>query len=210
MGRRSYRVPVAPIVPGSPNDGKSFQDMESLPVHSIITKPANGTKLPAATRAVPSRGAAWAGDAEIQRVDVSHDFGQPWQATTLAAPKNRYAWVRWTHNARLPSDGYFELWVRVTSKDGRLQPLVAPNWNPQGYSGNPINRVAVLVGQCAVSAASSSCCCYPRWPWPSADPLQPSSHVRKTKPITPIIRTASKTSTSAVPATVFALSLPRA
>ena len=46
----------------------------------------------------------------------------------------------------LPSDGYFELWVRATATDGRAQPLVAPTWNPQGYGANPINRVAVLVG----------------------------------------------------------------
>ena len=26
------------------------------------------------------------------------------------------------------------------------QPLVAANWNPQGYGANPINRIAVLVG----------------------------------------------------------------
>ena len=146
MGGTSYRVPVAPIVPGSNNDGKNFQDMESLPVRSIITNPANGTKLPAGTRAMPLRGAAWASDGEIQRVDVSINFGQTWQATTLAVPKNRYDWVRWTHSMTLPSDGYFELWVRATTKDGRAQPLVAPNWNPQGYGGNPINRVAILVG----------------------------------------------------------------
>ena len=47
--------------------------------------------------------------------------------------------------AKLPSDGYFELWVRATDANGLAQPLVAPNWNPQGYCGNPINRVAVLV-----------------------------------------------------------------
>lgn len=146
MGGTSYRVPVTPIVPGSNNDGKSFRDMTSMPVRSIITSPANGTKLPAGTRALALRGAAWEGDHGVQRVEISIDFGQTWQAVTSAAPKNRYDWVRWTHTATLPSDGYFELWVRATAKDGRAQPLVAPNWNPQGYGGNPINRVAVLVG----------------------------------------------------------------
>jgi hypothetical protein len=26
------------------------------------------------------------------------------------------------------------------------QPHIAGNWNPQGYGGNPMHRVAVLVG----------------------------------------------------------------
>jgi hypothetical protein len=26
-----------------------------------------------------------------------------------------------------------------------MQPAVAGNWNPQGYGGNPMHRVAVLV-----------------------------------------------------------------
>ena len=29
---------------------------------------------------------------------------------------------------------------------GRMQPHVAGNWNPQGYGGNAMHRIAVLVG----------------------------------------------------------------
>ena len=47
---------------------------------------------------------------------------------------------------RLPADGYYELWVRATDKTGQMQPHIAGNWNPQGYGGNPIHRVAMLVG----------------------------------------------------------------
>ena len=79
-------------------------------------------------------------------VDISIDFGQTWKRANLAAPKNRYDWQRWTHNVTLPSDGYFELWVRATDSTGKAQPIVAANWNPQGYGANPVNRVAVLVG----------------------------------------------------------------
>ena len=45
MGGTSYRVPVKPIVPGSNDDGKTFRDLESMPVRSIITNPANGAKV---------------------------------------------------------------------------------------------------------------------------------------------------------------------
>lgn len=146
MGGTSYRVPVTPIVPGSTNDGKTFRDLESMPVRGIITNPGNGTRLAAGTRDLALRGAAWDGDVGVGQVDVSIDFGQTWQKTTMAAPTNRYDWVRWTHAVKLPSDGYFELWVRATDKNGVAQPIVAPNWNPQGYGANPINRIAVLVG----------------------------------------------------------------
>jgi len=146
MGGTSYRVPVKPIVPGSNDDGKTFHDLESMPVRGIITAPANGTRLAAGTREVPVRGAAWGGETGVGRVDISLDFGQTWMDTKMTPPTNRYDWVRWTRSVTLPSDGYYELWVRATDPNGRAQPVVAANWNPQGYGGNPINRVAILVG----------------------------------------------------------------
>ncbi len=146
MGGTSYRVPVRPIIPGSNDDGKTFRDLESMPVRGIITSPANGARLPSGTRDLPLRGAAWDGDVGVGRVDVSIDFGQTWQQADTATPTNRYDWTRWTRTVKLPSDGYFELWVRATDRNGLAQPLVAANWNPQGYGANPINRIAVLVG----------------------------------------------------------------
>lgn len=147
MGGTSYRVPTVPIVPGSNVDGKTnFTDMTSMPTRSIITAPANGARLAAGTKQLPLRGAAWAGDHEVQRVEVSFDAGQRWQPMEMAKPKNRYDWVRWTGTLTLPSDGYFELWVRATDSRGIAQPHVATNWNPQGYGANPFHRIAVLVG----------------------------------------------------------------
>lgn len=147
MGGTSYRLPTIPIIPGSNADGKTnFVDMMSMPTRSIITAPANGARFPAGTRQVPIRGAAWAGDHEVQRVDVSIDAGQRWHPMEMAKPRNRYDWVRWTGTLALPSDGYFEFWVRATDSRGVAQPHVATNWNPQGYGSNPFHRIAVLVG----------------------------------------------------------------
>ena len=47
---------------------------------------------------------------------------------------------------KLPSDGYFEIWARATDSKGAMQPHQAGFWNPQGYGGNAMHRVAVLVG----------------------------------------------------------------
>lgn len=147
MGGTSYRVPTVPIVPGSSVDGKeSFKNLESMPVRSILTSPANGTKLAKGTREVALRGAAWAGDFGVKRVDVSLDFGQSWKKMTLAPPRNRFDWTRWSGKLALPSDGYFEIWARATDERGLMQPHVAANWNPQGYGANPMHRIAILVG----------------------------------------------------------------
>lgn len=146
MGGTSYRVPARPIVPGSNNSGADFVELESMPVRSILSSHAHGTRLPAGTRALDLRGAAWAGDLTVRAVDVSTDFGASWTAMQVAAPANRHAWQRWTGRVSLPTDGYYEIWYRATDSEGRMQPFAAANWNPQGYGANPISRVAVLVG----------------------------------------------------------------
>jgi sulfite oxidase len=146
MGATSYRVAIKPMVPGDKPDEKNFRDLESMPVRSIITSPANGAKLAAGTKEVKLRGAAWAGDLTVKAVDVSADYGATWTRASLSSPKNKYDWQRWTATVKLPGDGYFEIWTRGTDSKGVMQPHVAGNWNPQGYGGNPMHRVAVLVG----------------------------------------------------------------
>lgn len=146
MGGTSYRVPVRPIVPGSNDDGKSFRDLESMPVRSIITNPGNGTRLAAGMRELNLRGASWAGDRTVKRVDVSIDYGATWTAATVQPPKNRYDWQRWTAAVKLPNDGYYEIWSRATDSSDVMQPHLPGNWNPQGYGGNAMHRIAVLVG----------------------------------------------------------------
>lgn len=145
MTGTSYRVPATPMIPGSGPEGVEFLILESMPVRSIISSPANGTRLGAGTRTLSLRGAAWGGDPAVEAVHVSIDFGATWQAVDLQAPRNRYDWRRWTADVALPSDGYYEVWVRATDENGLSQPHIAGNWNPQGYGGNPMHRIAVLV-----------------------------------------------------------------
>jgi len=145
MGQFSYRVAIKPMVPGDKADPKNFKDLESMPVRSLITSPANGTKLPAGTKEIKLRGAAWAGDLTVRQVDVSTDFGATWSRAKLEKPKNKYDWQRWTATVKLPSDGYYEVWTRGTDSKGAMQPHQAGFWNPQGYGGNAMHRIAVLV-----------------------------------------------------------------
>ena len=146
MGGTSYSVAIKPMIPGGKTDESNMRTMTSMPVRGIITNPANGTRLPAGTRKLALRGAAWDGHDGVSRVDVSIDFGATWQQAKAAEPRNRFDWRRWTTEVELPSDGYYELWVRATDSKGRAQPHIAGGWNPQGYGANPMHRVAVLVG----------------------------------------------------------------
>lgn len=142
----AYRVAIKPMIPGGKADDANFKILQSMPVRGIVTNPANGTKLAAGTRDVGVRGAAWAGEVDVARVDISIDFGATWQPVTLAPPKNRYDWRRWTGSVKLPSDGYYEIWLRATDSEGKAQPHIAGSWNPQGYGANPMHRIAILVG----------------------------------------------------------------
>ncbi|MEW6453433.1 MAG: sulfite oxidase [Pseudomonadota bacterium] len=145
MGATSYRVAIKPMVPGDKADESNFRDLESMPVRSIITSPANGTKLGKDTRELKLRGAAWAGDNTVKSVAVSIDFGATWLPVKLEKPKNKYDWQRWTATVKVPTEGYYEIWSRATDSKGVMQPHIAGAWNPQGYGGNPMHRIAVLI-----------------------------------------------------------------
>jgi DMSO/TMAO reductase YedYZ molybdopterin-dependent catalytic subunit len=145
MGATSYRVAIKPMIPGDKPEDGNFRDLESMPVRSIITSPANGTTFGKGVREVKLRGAAWAGDLTVKRVDISTDSGATWTQAQLSAPKNPYDWQRWTATVKLPSDGYYEIWTRATNSKGVMQPHTAGNWNPQGYGANPMHRIAIRI-----------------------------------------------------------------
>lgn len=145
MTGTSYRVPRVPMIPGGKADNANMMILESMPVRSIITSPQNGAELPDGTRQINLRGAAWAGEKTVRQVDVSIDYGQTWMKTNLSNPKNKYDWQRWTASVALPTGGYYEIWCRATDSDGKMQPHVPANWNPQGYGGNAMHRIAVLI-----------------------------------------------------------------
>ncbi|MGD9924146.1 MAG: sulfite oxidase [Pseudorhodoplanes sp.] len=146
MGGLYYRMPRTPIAPGGDFDPADFEIIESMPVRSIITSPANGARFARGTREIALRGAAWAGDYRVESVALSFDRGATWREAVLAPQRNPHDWFRWTCRLTLPSDGYFELWSRATDSRGIAQPFEPNNWNPQGYAGNPVHRIAITVG----------------------------------------------------------------
>lgn len=137
-----YRVPREVMQYGDRFDPTTFVDLESMPVRSIITSPAEDAKV---GRTVEVRGAAWAGDQAVRLVEVSSDKGTTWQRAELTPPKNPYDWTRFTASLSFASSGAQEIWSRATDSAGKVQPNEAQGWNPQGYGANPVHRIGVIV-----------------------------------------------------------------
>jgi hypothetical protein len=93
---------------------------------------------------VELRGFAWAGEADISRVDVSVDYGSTWSPATLDAEKARYAWRRFRYTWKPNRRGSYVVLSRATDSQGRTQPVV-PSWNPGGYVYNVIDKVRINV-----------------------------------------------------------------
>jgi DMSO/TMAO reductase YedYZ molybdopterin-dependent catalytic subunit len=139
----AYRIPNRSVAPGSVVDPADMVPYTTLDVKSIFTFPLEGATVRAGSP-IELRGFAWAGEADITRVDVSTDFGRTWTAASLGSDMARYAWRRfrrvWTPARR----GSYVVMSRATDSQGRTQPVVA-SWNPAGYIYNVIDRVRIHV-----------------------------------------------------------------
>jgi len=76
-------------------DPKSGAVVTDIDVKSIIVEPARDQLL--STGIVPIRGAAYAGEAGIQKVEVSVDRGATWHPAKLIGLEQPYAWRRWEY-----------------------------------------------------------------------------------------------------------------
>jgi len=144
MGGQSYRVPCEAVAPGEVVPDENMCIIEAMPVKSLITFPKSGAIVKNGQK-LPVRGHAWAGDLPVKAVEVSVDFGATWQSCKLESAVNRNAWQQWSAELALPEAGYYEIWAKATDETGRSQPMVVPNWNPQGYLNNACHRIAVKV-----------------------------------------------------------------
>jgi sulfite oxidase len=138
----AYRLPNQPVKPGEAVKPEDTHPVTGLNVKSVIAAPPDGSSIK--SRSVRIQGVAWAGEAEIARVEVSTDGGSTWQPAELGSDKARYAWRLWTHNWKAPKPGDYTVMARATDSQGRTQPATAV-WNPSGYLNNPIDQVKIHV-----------------------------------------------------------------
>jgi DMSO/TMAO reductase YedYZ molybdopterin-dependent catalytic subunit len=70
------------------------------------------------------RGAAWAGESEVAKVEVSDDGGTTWNEATLTGDAVPHAWRLWEWKWQTPKEaGRGTLMARATDKRGRIQPM---------------------------------------------------------------------------------------
>jgi len=93
-----------------------------LDVKSQIARPVAFEQIPAGK---PCRifGAAWAGEPQISKVEVSTDGGKTWHDAELHNQTQPYAWRFFVFNWQSPEKGDHTLMARATDARGRVQPL---------------------------------------------------------------------------------------
>ena len=93
-----------------------------MQVKAEIARPEEGETVRANTT-LCVRGAAWACDAEVTKVEVSTDGGTTWSGANLLGEAKSNAWRLWEFDWQTPSQpGKQTLVARATDSLGRTQP----------------------------------------------------------------------------------------
>jgi hypothetical protein len=138
----AYRYPVRRVAPGAAVDARDMAPLTGLAVKSLITTPQDGASFGPGPVAVS--GFAWAGEADIARVDVSTDHGVTWQPAQLVGEQQRYTWRRFEYRFTADRAASYLILSRATDSKGAAQPAVS-HWNPSGYLWNQYDAVRVEV-----------------------------------------------------------------
>ena len=141
--KTAYRRPARTVAPGTAVDPAAMVPVTAIKPKSIIANPRADERL--AGGAVAIRGAAWAGESPIARVEVSTDSGRSWYPAKLGADRARYAWRLWETTWTPPGEGSYVLMAKATDERGETQPFLE-DWNPSGYLWNVAPAVRVDVG----------------------------------------------------------------
>ena len=123
-------------VMNGPDSDTFYTYLTRMKVKSIITGPSVGEVISTGTYVVA--GAAWSGEDDVVRVDVSTDGGETWDQAHLL-PRSGYSWHRWEHPWEVTSVGSYVLMSRATNARGETQPMDFPNkWDGLGYGNNMV------------------------------------------------------------------------
>jgi DMSO/TMAO reductase YedYZ molybdopterin-dependent catalytic subunit len=123
-------------------DPKSGKVVKAIQVKSIIVEPEKDQIIAPGT--VPVRGAAYAGEAGIEKVEVSVDLGNTWLQAELIGLDQPYAWRHWEYLWEVDTGGDYTIMARATDTHGNHQPETA-HWNALGYGNNGVREHAVTV-----------------------------------------------------------------
>ena len=123
-------------------DPRTGEVITGLKLKAIITQPQQGETLAAGVIVI--LGAAYAGEEDVTRVDVSTDGGATWRPADFIGPHEPYAWRPWQLIWMAEAAGAYTLMARAIDTEGRQQPMQA-EWNVLGYGNNGVREHAVQV-----------------------------------------------------------------
>jgi len=115
----------------------------AMRLKSQIARPINEEVLPLKTTTI--FGAAWSGESEVARVEVSFDGGRAWKEAKLADERASFAWRLWSYDWTPPAAGVYEIIARAHDARGRAQPLERDTQIVTPYANNWADRRTVEV-----------------------------------------------------------------
>ncbi|HVG20893.1 MAG TPA: sulfite oxidase [Blastocatellia bacterium] len=115
----------------------------AMRLKSQMARPINKATLPVAP--VKVFGAAWCGDAEIAKVELSFDGGRSWKGAKLGPDRAPFAWRIWSYDWTPMAAGSFQIIARAHDTRGRAQPLERDPRIITPYANNWADRRTVEV-----------------------------------------------------------------
>lgn len=104
-------------------DQAQLTPLSQLQIKAEIAQPKVGETVPANSN-VRVHGAAWTGDGEITKVELSTDGGSTWRSAKLIGESKPGAWRLWEFDWKTAAKpGKATLIARATDSNGRTQPV---------------------------------------------------------------------------------------
>jgi DMSO/TMAO reductase YedYZ molybdopterin-dependent catalytic subunit len=117
--------------------------LDEMDVKSMILSPSDGSNL-AKNGTQKISGAAWTGEAQVARVEVSTNGGKSWNDARLTGKPVAGVWCFWEFDWKAPKTGSYSLLARATDSRGRKQPMERDH-NHRNYSVSHTIPVKITV-----------------------------------------------------------------
>lgn len=123
-------------------DPKTGPVVTSLKIKALITQPLPGEVISAGP--VLISGAAYGGESEVDRIEVSFNDAKSWAPAEFIGPHERWSWRLWQFLWDADLEGEHTIMARASASSGARQPMHA-EWNVLGYGNNGVQEHAVKV-----------------------------------------------------------------
>jgi DMSO/TMAO reductase YedYZ molybdopterin-dependent catalytic subunit len=124
--------------------GSEQVPVTGMRVKSQIAQPRQGEILMPGLHMI--RGAAWAGENRVAKVEVSTNGGKDWNLVDLEKDCRPYVWVLWNYPWDVRVPGTYTIVVRASDDQGNVQPSTRDSHRFDSYEQNWYHSV-----QCEVS-----------------------------------------------------------